>query len=288
VSTQIAPLRTPELEHQLDELERNGYVMIENAIEPELLGRVTAIVDRVQAEEQAAGRAAADGSIHTLEVIDRDRTLPDLMVNPRVFPLICSALGWNIHLYHSHIDVHPPLTEPPRPVWRWHQDGGRQNLEIETQPTRPKLSVKVAYFVSDASEADRGNMLVIPGSHLSNTLPRPEHPELGFEQPEGHVQVLAAPGTACVFDRRIWHGRSDNMSQVTRKGVFMGYTYRWMRPRHSHAPDAGYADLDPVQAQLLGASTTQLGHWIPKDEDVPLKAWMRENGLLDPTNPAHR
>jgi ectoine hydroxylase len=59
-----------------------------------------------------------------------------------VLPLVCSALGWNIHLYHSHVDVHPPLPAPPDPVWRWHQDGGRQNLELETRPVRPRLSIK--------------------------------------------------------------------------------------------------------------------------------------------------
>jgi hypothetical protein len=79
------------------------------------LERLTEVVDRVRREETAAGRAGADGSIHTLEVIDRDRLLADPLVTPRVFPLVCSALGWNIHLYHSHIDVHPPLPEPPRP-----------------------------------------------------------------------------------------------------------------------------------------------------------------------------
>jgi hypothetical protein len=37
---------------------------------------------------------------------------------------VWSLLGWNIHVYHSHLDVHPPL--PARRPFRfeWHQDGG--------------------------------------------------------------------------------------------------------------------------------------------------------------------
>jgi ectoine hydroxylase len=136
-------VRTAELTARLDELERNGYVMIPGAVDADALARLTAVVDRVRREETVAGRAGTDGSIHTLEVIDRDRLLADLLVTPKVFPLVCAALGWNIHLYHSHIDVHPPLLEPPPPVWRWHQDGGRQNLEIETPALRPRLSIKV-------------------------------------------------------------------------------------------------------------------------------------------------
>ena len=39
----------------------------------------------------------------------------------------------------------------------WHQDGGRQNREIKTAP-RPRLSVKLAYWLSDVSEPGRGNL----------------------------------------------------------------------------------------------------------------------------------
>jgi ectoine hydroxylase len=272
---------------QISELERNGYVLIPGALDAAAVAALRAVVARVRDEEAAAGRADPDGSIHVLEVIDRDRLLADLLVAPAVFPLVCAALGWNIHLYHSHIDVHPPLADPPRPAWRWHQDGGRQNLELETAPLRPRLSIKVGYFLSDASRPSRGNMLVIPGSHRRNTLPRPERPELGFDEPDGHVPVLAAPGTACVFDRRIWHSRSPNLSPVSREAVFVAYTYRWIRPRHAHTPGL-YPDLDPVQTQLLGESSSPLGYWLPTAADVPIRAWMRDRDLLDAANPAHR
>jgi ectoine hydroxylase-related dioxygenase (phytanoyl-CoA dioxygenase family) len=280
-------MRSSALAAQLSELERNGYVMIPGALDAATVAPLAAVVARVRAEEVAAGRAGPDGSIHALEVIDRDRLLADLLVAPAVFRLVCAALGWNIHLYHSHIDVHPPLAEQPQPAWRWHQDGGRQNLELETAPLRPRLSIKAGYFLSDTSRPGRGNMLVIPGSHSRNSLPRPDHPELGFDQPDGHVPVLAAPGTACVFDRRIWHGRSPNLSGITREAVFVAYTYRWIRPRHAHTPDI-FPGLDPVQAQLLGEASSPLGYWLPTDADVPIRAWMRDRDLLDAANPAHR
>jgi ectoine hydroxylase len=272
---------------RLDALEQRGFVMIPDALDPATLARAETAVDRIHAEESAAGRAGPDGSVHALEVLDRDPVLAELLVTPAVLPLVCSALGWNIHLYHSHVDVHPPLEAPPEPVWLWHQDGGRQNLEIESRPVRPRLSIKAGFFLSDASRPGRGNMLVIPGSHRRNSLPRPDRPALGFAQPEGAVEVRAAPGTACVFDRRIWHGRSPNVSGITRKVVFLGFTYRWIRPRHDHRPDA-HPGLDPVQRQLLGASASRLGYWIPDEDDVPLRRWMRDHGLIDPANPAHR
>jgi ectoine hydroxylase-related dioxygenase (phytanoyl-CoA dioxygenase family) len=58
-------------------------------------------------------------------------------------------------------------------------------------------------------------------------------------QPEGAIPVCVKPGTAVFFDRRLWHSASPNWSDVTRKVLFYGYGYRWIRtkddmtvPRH--------------------------------------------------------
>jgi hypothetical protein len=33
---------------------------------------------------------------------------------------------------------------------------------------------------------------------------------------------------------------------------------------------------DPIRRQLLGDAATQLGYYLPTDEDAPLRAWARE------------
>ena len=43
--------------------------------------------------------------------------------------------------------------------------------------------------------------------------------------------MLAKPGTAVFFDRRLWHAPSPNWSEVTRKVLFYGYGYRWIRTK---------------------------------------------------------
>ena len=72
---------------------------------------------------------------------------------------------------------------------------------------------------------------------------------------------------------------------MTRKVVFLAFTYRWVRPRHDHPRSrAG----DPLVDQLLGGAATPLGQWIPDEVDVPLRAWMASRGLLVLAGPAHR
>ena len=53
------------------------------------------------------------------------------------------------------------------------------------------------------------------------------------------MPVLAKPGTAVTFDRRMWHCGTTNFSPIVRKVLFYGYS-------------------------------------SPKDEDVPLMAWLEK------------
>ena len=144
---------------------------------------------------------------------------------------------------------------------------------MESHP-RPRLSLKVAYFLSDTSEAGRGNFWVIPGSHLQDTLSLPPG---GVGQPEGAVPVLAKPGTAVFFDRRLWHTASPNWSDVTRKVLFYGYGYRWIRTKDDMTVQSLWENSDPIRRQMLGWGVNANGHFSPSDEDVPLRVWLREH-----------
>jgi ectoine hydroxylase-related dioxygenase (phytanoyl-CoA dioxygenase family) len=274
---------------QRAEFEERGFLVIPGALSPSMVGRLLEVHDRIYEEERVSGRLALDGSLHLFAFVLRDDVYLELLDFPRTFPFVWGLLGWNVYMYHCHLDVHPPVAPAGQARWGWHQDGGRQNLEIETEPTRPLLSIKLAYFLTDVSEPGRGNFMVIPGSHRLNRIHRPEQHQLGFEQPKGAVPILADPGTAVVFDRRLWHSRSDNLSDVTRKAVFLGYTYRWIRPRDDYAIEpVRLAGLSPVRQQLLGAGLDAMSFWGLGEDEPPLRAWLTERRRLDPTVAGHR
>jgi len=158
-------------------------------------------------------------------------------------------------------------------TFAWHQDSGRVNVEMESHP-RPRLSLKVAYFLSDTSVEGRGNFWVIPGSHLQDKIDRPVG---GAGQPAGAVPVLAKPGTAVFFDRRLWHTASPNWSDVTRKVLFYGYGYRWIRTKDDMTVQSLWPHSDTIRRQLLGDGLNANGYYSPTDADVPLRTWLREH-----------
>jgi ectoine hydroxylase len=175
--------------------------------------------------------------------------------------------------------AHPPvLVRDAQPRFAWHQDGGRQNRELETDP-RPRLSVKAGYWLSDISQPGRGNLKVVPGSHTVNRIAGPPRRDILWPDPPGTVEVTAQPGVV-LFDRRIWHARSENRSAITRKVVF-GYTYRWIRCRDlSPEPAAG---LTAIQRQLLGPlDELDSDHtWGHDPATVPLHEALRRAGHTD-------
>ena len=112
-------------------------------------------------------------SVNLLDFIGRNPIYLKLLDWHKTFPKVWGVLGWNVKLYHSHLIVTPP-TSSANPDQRlgWHQDSGRLNIELEGEP-RPRVSLKVAFFLSDTTAPDRGNFHVVPGSHLKNNLELP-------------------------------------------------------------------------------------------------------------------
>jgi ectoine hydroxylase-related dioxygenase (phytanoyl-CoA dioxygenase family) len=213
--------------------------------------------------------------LHLLAFCGREAAFLELLDHPAALPLVVGALGPNVFMYHCHLDVHPPERGPSPGRWMWHQDGGVVNRDLESDP-RPRLSIKVAYFLSDCSEPGRGNFVVLPRSHVRNTIERPADDS---NELAGAVPVLAGPGDAVVFDRRLWHMRSSNRSDLTRTALFYAYTYRWVRARDDlHLRPELLGLLTPVRAQLLGGGARAIDFWMPDLVDLPVAAALANDG----------
>jgi len=263
-------------EHERDEFEKNGYFVLEDALSEEHVQDLTQAADQVAEEFRQEKGFGPNEPVNPLDFIGKDYRFLELLDWPKTFPKVWGILGWNIQLYHSHLTVTPPRdpeTNTPTGRYGWHQDSGQLNRDLETHQ-RPRISLKVAYFLTDNSEPKRANFYCIPGSQLSSELDRPSVPS---QLPDGAIPLLVKAGSALFFDRRLWHGPSPNYSSFPRKVLFYGYSYRWLRPRDDMSVSHYLERCDPIRKQLLGVSTGGYGYTSPNDEDVPLRVWLSEN-----------
>lgn len=272
------------------EFSDQGFLLLRGALTDAHRAALERSVDRVHAG--TAERRTPDGRLHLLGFLPHDELFGRLLTHPVTFPYVWGLLGWNVHSHHSHLDVTPPAPDTQPPGWAWHQDGYRQNSDPETLDPyvpRPMLSIKIGYVLSDLSETGRGATKVIPGSHLLNRLPRPADVDGERPDPPGTIEITAQPGDAFLFDRRLWHSRSPNRSPITRKMLFVGYTYRWIRALDEVRFDRRsewWQHRDAVQRQLLGEAPHAASYWgIDRggslDDAIPLRAELMRRNLLD-------
>ena len=255
--------------------EQNGFLIVPNAIPTETVDNLNQVVDRLEAERRVEQNLEPHAKIQYMDFIGRDDAFLELLDCPKTFGKVWGILGWHIQLYHSHMLMTPPVPRKERSRLKrlgWHQDTGQLNNDLETTP-RPRVSLKVGFFLTDTTETNRGNFHVIPGSHLKNSI---ELPDDDISEPEGAIPVRVPPGTAVFFDRRLWHAGGHNTPDITRKVLFYGYSYRWLKPRDDMTVAHYMERSDPIRRQLLGAGSNY-SFTSPKEEDVPLKLWIKNN-----------
>ncbi len=262
-------------EEQRASFERDGFLIVRNALPPEMVERLTRASDRIYEEGVARDGLSARHHWQMRNCIVRDDVFLELLECPATFPLVVGILNWDIHLITSHLIVRPPCPPGTGEDFKgegWHRDGGMSPQEM--QEPHPRLFLKVAYLLSDQSRPGRGNTCLVPGSHrlVGPPAQAPEAPH-----PYGYIEICGQPGDAFLFEQRTWHAVGPNLSDITRKSLFMGYGYRWVRAMdYLTPPEQLLPKCDPVGRQLLGEVKTHMGIYLPQDEDVPLRSVWRQ------------
>ena len=95
-------------DEQRDHFEQQGYLVVEDALDDNMLGRLVEAGDRVDARERAARRLPPDSLMMKFRTIVEDDLFLELLDWPKTFPLIWDILGWNVQHYISHLIYYPP------------------------------------------------------------------------------------------------------------------------------------------------------------------------------------
>lgn len=132
----------------------------------------------------------------------------------------------------------------------WHQDGSSVYEFRRLATPTPLLQLRVGFFLTDQSEPDMGNMVMIPGSHnVSVPLPRPiTHEELPIRE-----VICGKPGTALLFHQGVYHCGTCNRRDTARYIQHMVYAPPWLIPSDRKRNDPAFLErTTPLRRALLG------------------------------------
>jgi hypothetical protein len=196
-----------------------GYLVIENAIEPQALKEMNVWLD-AQAERSPAFQGQT-GNAHLENTLTWGPHFRNLIDNPRVLPCLTEILGDRLRLDHDYaiflqpghkgLELHGPTVYPYDPCHFYHCIQGKIfcGLSVAT------------YALTDVP-ADAGGLVVIPGSHKSN-FRTPEDIRAFRRDSPILRQIPTKAGDCVIFTEALIHGTLPWKGPGVRRTLFYKY-----------------------------------------------------------------
>lgn len=271
---------TPLAKSDIDHFDRQGYLIVRQALDAETVGRLIEAGDRLLASDLRTGRQQApDGrSDGFRNAIALDDAFVPLIDHQRILPTVVQLLGADLQIMTSHL-IHKQPDPADTPVTHrrpgWHRDYAMAMGDMG-HGAIPRLLVKCAYYLTDLTEPDHGVTMVAPGSHLLTEPP----PCAQDGDPAGAVEPSLQPGDCLIFENRTFHAGGLHLGQTARKAIMMGYGYRWVVPMDYRTQAPALLDkLTPLQRFLVGEPFEDVAEFQVSGGRNPLKEWCEANNF---------
>lgn len=214
--------------NEIDFFNDNGYLVVENAVSPQLLARLRA--DFAGWVEESRGHDAPYGSTindrprfdlepgHTAErpalrrinaPIEVSEAFREASMSSPMVEAVAALIGPNVKLHHTKINSKLPGAAT---AVKWHQDF--------TFTPHTNDDVVTALLMVDEVTADNGPLEVFPGSHRGplHSLWHDGRFTGAMDEAEaarcqdGAVQLTGPAGAVCLMHSRLCHGSTPNRS----------------------------------------------------------------------------
>lgn len=231
-----------------------GFLVLPELLEPELCHilreRLTRLKDKYDPEPWRED-PEVEGKRYTFKnIVQEDDVFLQLAIYEPILSIVDQLIGRDATLHFSHGMIRPITT---RPTTGWHRDGPPLQARYAqlAQPV-PLVTLRFGVFLTDLSEPNMGNLVVVPGSHKAIREPDLEGTDQVEDLP-GSVPVLLREGSAVIFHNALWHAVMANRSPFDRLAVYLGYGFPWMRFWDGDLSAPGIQDRVPAKFRhLLG------------------------------------
>lgn len=236
-------------------LERDGGVIVEPFLAPDLLGRLNADLDDLVASWPAGSRSSSHlwQSFHGRNtkrfcgLAARSRAFVDLLEHPLLEGYADHFLLPSCGSYWINT-TQMMVVGPGEPAQHLHRDEGNWP---HFAWGGPELTVSAIFALVDFTE-ENGATRVAPGSHRWESAQRePEPAEI--------TAAEMAAGSVLLYTGKVLHGAGENRTRETwRRGMHLSFVLGWLRPEENHylaVPLEVARTLPPRVRSLLGYSS---------------------------------
>jgi ectoine hydroxylase-related dioxygenase (phytanoyl-CoA dioxygenase family) len=200
-------------------IEEQGYTIVPDAIEPELLDELNETLERI---EKGLGIVPADNEFEgrqTLRVYNllvHGDVFAKVPVHPNVLPVVEGVLDQGCLLSSlSSIAIGPD--ETPQPI---HADDQLMPIPKPHPPT----VCNTMWALTDFTEAN-GATRIVPGSHRSDS------PDFGRHYDS--IPAEMAKGSVLIWHGSLWHGGGANTTTQRRVGLACNYCAGYIRQQEN-------------------------------------------------------
>jgi ectoine hydroxylase-related dioxygenase (phytanoyl-CoA dioxygenase family) len=258
------------------QLDRDGYLVLPDVLTGEEVAAYREAIDRCCASDPEFD---PDRYYTRENVVELEPVLTELVDHPRHVGYAYDLYGEQTKVHQSQLFVRPPHAE----VTEWHRDGARA-LPYGLFAPRLPFHLKVGYWLTDQSEEDMANLVVLPGSH------RHEHLDqyTTHEPAPGERQLCFPAGTMTLMHCSLWHRVAPNRTaRAVRKNLYISYCPSWITAADRVRSSRPWVEtLSRERRILMRDYDDSYAHAKPPREDFPLFLDRESGSDRDPG--AHR
>jgi ectoine hydroxylase-related dioxygenase (phytanoyl-CoA dioxygenase family) len=234
------------------ELDENGYVLLEDCMERDLLHDLRTRIHELYDEEgdRAGSEFRTEAHAHRLaNLVDKGEVFRRAILSPRVLDCVRHVLGTDIKLSSLNARSADPHTDIGQPL---HVDMGAIPDE------RGYWVCNTVWMLDDFTE-DNGPTRMIPGSHKWGKRPQDVLDDPLASHPQ-EVLLTGRAGGVAIMNAHLWHGGTANKTAAPRLAMHAFYCRR-DKPQQQYQKQL----LRPsVQASL----TPDLRHLLALDDPL--------------------